>query len=242
MSEKKVADAKARIDKRLQQHPSDANALVLGAMVFGTERNFAKSEELLRRAIDADATQMRAYGMLAQIYLAQNRLEEARIELEAIARRRPDNVGAATMAAMILGQQGRTADAEKAYAAIVARNPRAAVASNNLAWAYAERAEMLDQALQLAQAAKAELPDDPEINDTLAYVYLERKLPALAIPPLRVAIEKQPANPVFRFRLGQALAASGDPASAKRELESALKLKPDFPGAQQARELLATLR
>ena len=196
---------------------------------------------MLRRAIAADATQLRAYGLLAQISMAQNRLDEARAEFETIARRQPNDIGAPTMAAMITTAQGKAAEAEKAYEAIVEKNPRAAVASNNLAWMYAERGEKLDQALQLARAAKAELPDEPEMNDTLGYVYLKKNLGSLAIPPLQQAVASTPKNPVFRFRLGQADAQAGNKASAKRELEEALKLKPDFPEADQARKLLVEL-
>jgi Flp pilus assembly protein TadD len=106
---------------------------------------------------------------------------------------------------------------------------------------YASRNHQLDRALQLALAAKADLPDHPEVNDTLAYVYLRKQLPSLAIPPLLKAVEKAPGNPVFHYRLGLAYSQVGDTASARRELERALKLKADFKGAEEARELLRTL-
>ena len=120
-------------------------------------------------------------------------------------------------------------------------NPRAAVASNNLAWMYASRGEQLDRALQLAQAAKAELPDHPEVNDTLGFVYLKKQLPALAIPPLRLAVEKDPGNPAFHYHLGLAYSQTGDKAAARQALEQALKLKPDFEGAEDAKKVLSTL-
>ena len=62
-------------------------------------------------------------------------------------------------------------------------DPRAAVAANNLAWMYASRGEQLDRALQLAQAAKAELPDDAAVSDTLAYVYIKKQLPRWPFRP-----------------------------------------------------------
>ena len=116
------------------------------------------------------------------------------------------------------------------------------MASNNLAWMYASRGEQLDRALQLAQAAKAELPDNPAVNDTLAYVFLKKQLPSLAIPPLRLAVSRQPDNATFHYRLGVALAQTGDKSAARQELELALKLAPAFEGAGEARSLLETLR
>jgi Flp pilus assembly protein TadD len=106
---------------------------------------------------------------------------------------------------------------------------------------YASRGEQLDRALQLAQAAKAELPDEPDVNDTLALVYIRKHLGSLAIPPLRLAVEKRPDEPVFHYHLGLAFSQTGDKAAARQALERALKLKADFEGAEDAREVLRSL-
>ena len=80
-----------------------------------------------------------------------------------------------------------------------------------------------------------------EVNDTLAYVYLKKDLANLAVSPLQTAIEKDPQNPTYRYRLGVAYAKMGKKDDAKRELEQALKMKPDFPEAADARKTLAGL-
>ncbi len=82
-----------------------------------------------------------------------------------------------TMAGLILQAQGKEDEARRRYEHLVEKDPHAAVASNNLAWIYASRGEQLDRALQFAQAAVAEIPDHPEFNDTLAFVYLKKQLP-----------------------------------------------------------------
>lgn len=63
------------------------------------------------------------------------------------------------MAGLILQAQGKDEEARKRYERIVEKDPHAAVASNNLAWMYASRGEQLDRALQLAQAAVAQVPE-----------------------------------------------------------------------------------
>ena len=145
------------------------------------------------------------------------------------------------MAGLILQAQGKDDEARRRYERLVEVAPRAAVASNNLAWMYASRDEQLDRALQLAQAAKAELPDQPDVNDTLAFVYLKRRLPELAIPLLRLAVEKDPGNPAFHYHLGLAYLQTGDKRAARLALEQALKLKADFEGAEDARKVLRLL-
>jgi Flp pilus assembly protein TadD len=80
------------------------------------------------------------------------------------------------------------------------------------------------------------------VNDTLGFVYLQQAQPDLAIPPLREAVDAEPANPSYRYRLGQAYAASGDHAAARIVLEQALASRAPFEEAEQARRLLGSLR
>jgi Tfp pilus assembly protein PilF len=233
--------ARARFEERLQKTPRDSAVLVQAARTWASTGDASKAEEFLRRAIEADASNLEAYGLLAQLFVSQKRLGEALAEYDQLAARQPGSSGPPTLAAMILLAQGKEDEARKRFEAVVEKDPRAAVASNNLAWIYASKGEQLDRALQLAQSAKAEIPDHPEVNDTLGFVYLKKQLPTLAIAPLRLAVEKVPANPSFHYHLGLAYAQTGDKAAARQALEQALRLKADFDGADDARKVLRTL-
>jgi Flp pilus assembly protein TadD len=143
---------------------------------------------------------------------------------------------------MILQTQGKNPEAQKRYEQIMQIDGHAAVAANNLAWMYAEKGVNLDQALQLAQTAKASLPEQPEVNDTLGYVYLKKDLATLAVAPLRLSVEKDPRNPLYHYRLGLAYSKTGDKDGARKELQEALKLNQTFEGADEAKQLLASLQ
>jgi tetratricopeptide (TPR) repeat protein len=237
----KAAAARARIEPRLAKTPSNSLVLALAGRTWASTGDPVKGEQLLRRAIDADASNFEAYSDLASLYVAQRKPDQAVKAFDTLAGRQPNAVGSRTMAALIVQATGNEAEARRRYERIVEAEPRAAVAANNLAWIYASRGEQLDRALQLAQAAKAEIPDHPEVNDTLGFVYLKKQLPALAIAPLQAAIATNPRNPSFHYHLGTAYAESGNKAGAKRALEQALKLQPDFEGASDARKVLGTL-
>ena len=221
--------------------PNASPVLALAGRTWAATGDAAKGEEFLRRAIDADALNLDAYSTLAGLYVSERKFDQALAEFEKLAAKQPGAVGPPTMVGLILQAQGKDAEARGRYERLVEANPHAAVAANNLAWMYASRGEQLDRALQLAQAAKADLPEHPQVNDTLAFVYLKKQLPALAIPLLRLALEKDPANAGFHYRLGLAYSQNGDKAAARQELERALKLKADFNGAEDARQLLRTL-
>jgi len=117
----------------------------------------------------------------------------------------------------------------------------AAVAANNLAWMYAEDDERLDEALQLAQAAKARLPNEPEIANTLGYVYFRKGMFGPAVTALKEAVDKRPDAAAFRYHLGFAYAKNGDNGLARKTLELALKLDSNAREAAEARAVLAEL-
>jgi tetratricopeptide (TPR) repeat protein len=145
------------------------------------------------------------------------------------------------MAAMILHIQNKVEAARARYEKVMEVDPQAAVAANNLAWLYAEGGGNLDLALQLAQTAKARLPGNPEVNDTLGWIYYRKGLPELAIPLLRQSVAAAPANPAYHHHLGLAYSKTGDDASARDSLDRALTLHPSPADAVDIKAALAAL-
>jgi putative PEP-CTERM system TPR-repeat lipoprotein len=236
VSEKKMDNARARVEARLAKTPADHEVLLLAARTYAASGDLAKTEQTLRKAIEANPTQPQPYSMLGQLYVKQQKLDDARREYEALAKYQPKSVTARTMVAMILHAQAKPGDAQKEYERTLQIDPRAAVAANNLAWIYAESGDKLDAALELAQTAKSQLPDQPEVNDTLGWIYLKKNLAQLAIPVLREAVEKDPKNPTYLYHLALAYERMGQRDDARQAVEQALKLKPDF--AEEAKKLL----
>ena len=110
----------------------------------------------------------------------------------------------------------------------------------------------MDEAVRLAQSAVQTNPEVPSFVDTLGWVYYKKGLYAAAAEQLKKAVSVDEAaarrsntmpTPTYHFHLGVALAAKGDKAGARREIESALRLgeKTGFPEADEARKTLATL-
>jgi Flp pilus assembly protein TadD len=86
------------------------------------------------------------------------------------------------------------------------------------------------------------LPDTPQVLDTLGWAYYRKGLATSAVQPLMRSVEADPANPVTRYHLGLAYVKAGQTDLGRRALEHALTLKSDFAGAQDAREVLASLK
>ncbi|MGB2716421.1 MAG: tetratricopeptide repeat protein [Vicinamibacterales bacterium] len=241
LASKNVQEARRRVDERLQKGTPTGPLLMMAARVYAASGDQKGAEELLRRTVQTDPGQLQAYAALGQLYVRQGKLDVARAEFENLAKRDPKPVGALTMIGTIQQMQGQPDAARASYEKAVELDPDAAVAANNLAWIYATQGGNLDVALQLAQSAKRKLPDNPDVNDTLGYIYYKKDLHSLAIPALKASLAKNANSPIYHSHLGLAYAKAGDVENARQHLSSALKLQPDFEGAQEARRVLEGL-
>ncbi|MGQ0736348.1 MAG: tetratricopeptide repeat protein [Acidobacteriota bacterium] len=239
---KDVAAAIDRIEARRAGNPQNAAVHFVAGRTYLAAGQSAEAERALRSALKVDPNHFNSYVMLGQMFAAQRRLDEALAEFDLAAAVQPRRVAAATMAAMILQMQNKEAEAQKRYEAIVAVNDRAPVAANNLAWMYAEGRGNLDVALQLAQAAKSQLPDVPEINDTLGWIYVKKDLPRQAIPLLEQSVATDPRNSGYQLHLGIAYAKNGETDKAMSALERALQLNPTPADAELARQTISSMK
>jgi Flp pilus assembly protein TadD len=226
----------------LRSRPRDGAMLLLASRTYGSMGDLTTAEKLLQQAIAIDPNNLDAYGMLGRLYATQRRLGDATTQFEKLAERQPKSVSAHTITGILLDMQHRPDDARRKYERALEVDPRAAVAANNLAWIHAETGGNLDIALQLAQTAKAQLPDRPEVNDTLGWIYHKKGLSAMAVTPLLQSVQKDPTNATYHYHLGMAYAGSGEKDKARASLQKALSLDGNFSGAAEARHALSGLK
>lgn len=242
VEEQKYDSAKARVDQRLSRTPSNPAVLTIAARAYAAGGDEKRAEELLRKTIEVEPSNIDAYGTLGRLYARQHRLAEARTSFEGILKEQPDSVPVQTIVALLYQAEGNWAEARKRYERVMEIEPEAAVAANNLAYIYTEDGGNLDLALHLAQTAKRHLPDNSEVADTLGWVYVKKGLPTLGIPHLEQAVTKSPKNPTLQFHLGVALVEAGEGEKGRQALERALNLNLAPGPAAEARELVVRLK
>jgi tetratricopeptide (TPR) repeat protein len=221
----------ARVESELAKQPSNVGLMALAAQAYSGAGQNAKAEQTLKRAVALDSRFTNGYTMLAQLYVRQRRLPEARAEFEGIALRDPSAAGPRTMVGMLLEAEGKPDEARQVYERIVAANIDAPVAANNLAYLYANRDTNLDVALRLAASAKPKLPDDPNVDDTIGWIYYKKNLPELARSPLEASARRLPQNPDVLYHLGLTYAKLGESFKAREVLSRARKLDASIGGA-----------
>ncbi|MDQ2842489.1 MAG: tetratricopeptide repeat protein [Acidobacteriota bacterium] len=138
----------------------------------------------------------------------------------------PNNAAAYLNQAVLLEATGKKKEASEAYNKVLGIQPQNTLALNNLAFLNAEAGTNLDQAMTLATKAKQQVPNSPDVSDTLGYVYYQKNLNAEALQIFKKAVQDSPQNPTFRFHLAMALLKQGDKQGAKDEAEKAMKNAP----------------
>ena len=220
--------ALARLDARLAGGGGDpARVRALRAQtLFGLER-YAEAEADALAAFEQAPELPMTLNLVLGIYGAQGKTEQAREAFEAAAREGELSARSGVLLARLYLAERAFDKARPLYERALEEIGDLAPAENDLAFLLAMQGEDLDRALRLAEKAQAAMPDDPNVADTLGYVYLQqgRPAPALrqfdsAIQEILAAGDEVPAT--FRFHRGVALHRLERYDEAVAELEKAL--------------------
>jgi len=241
IGENKPADARRRLEAAQAKYPNSLPVLFVASRAYFALKDYPQTEKTLKHILELDGSNTTASTQLGEVYIAENRTDEALAEFEALAKRDPKSVVAHTMSGMLLNAKNKREEAKKHYEQALSIDERSPIAANNLAWMYLEDGGNLDLALQLAQTAKSVAPNSGDIDDTLGWIYFKKGLITQALASLKESTGKAPDNARFKYHLGMAYAKSGDASSARQTLEAALKLDPRASEADEARATLAKL-
>lgn len=129
--------------------------------------------------------------------------------------------------------------AVREYRQVLAVNPHAVLALNNLAWALGRLGS--PQAPAVAEQAYQLAPNSPSINDTLGWILAQRGRSTQALPYLKRATQLDPRDPELQYHYAFALAHTGARAQARTVLKKILGAATPFAAREAAERLLKTL-
>jgi tetratricopeptide (TPR) repeat protein len=178
------------------------------------------------------------YFHIGEAYLSKGEADFAIIFLRQAKELLPKNSSILATLASALDHAGQNEAAVLEYRAALDIDPNNGAALNNLAFLLAENGGDLDSALGYSRLARQLLPNAPAIADTLAWVCVKKNMTDEAIGILRDLVQKDPAQPTYRYHLAAALEQKGDHSAAKEELTAALQNKPSKDEEQKIKELL----
>ena len=235
----KREESLARIQKAVADKPDDAKLQQLASVVALAQGKVDDAIKALERAIEIAPDDMTSYQQLADLYVRTGRTSQTIETYEKALERKPNQPRIHHFLGVLYEYGGKPDLAVTHYEEAIKQSPDLAESKNNLAYLYAESGKNLDRALDLAQDAKALMPDDPNTADTLGWVLFRRGVPSAAIGYLKEAeagVKAEDATlGIIRHHLAQAYEASGDKDNARTTLDRAIAAHQAFVEAQKAR-------
>ncbi len=177
---------------------------------------------------------------LAQLDMSEGKLNPARERLSALVSRDSRLLSARLMLGLVEELDGKRSTAIEHYRKGVDIDPRNVAALNNLAYLLAE-SNQADDALKYAQQAKEISPNSPVVDDTLGWTYFRKGIYTSAVPYLESAVAKGDTAR-RRYHLAMAYMKAGDRKRGEQTLQAALKMDPNLPEAEVARQLSKSLK
>ena len=240
-AQKRIAEARAALDRALARAPDHAVALQLLGELELQARAFPQAVQRFEAAIRAQPGWWLPYRALALAARAQGDLAAARAAYTRGIRATDGTRLLLDLAALEV-QAGDANAAMALFRRVLEREPGSLEAANNLAMLLVLPASptraALDEALSLAR--KLERSTVPAHLDTLGWVHFRRGEHALAAQYLQRAVALAPDDGAMRFHLAAAQKALAQHDDARKNVELALRAAP-FPERGEAEALLRAL-
>jgi tetratricopeptide (TPR) repeat protein len=227
--------------EQLQRSPERKDYRQALADVYIASGNFAAAAAQFQILVGKDPKSARLYLQLGESKVRSGDSAGAVAAFQTARQLAPADAAPALDLALLYDQTARSKEARHEYQMVIQLQPDNTVALNNLAYLDAEEGVNLDQALAHAQRAQQRTPDDPDVQDTLALVYIRKNLTNDGVRMLRDLVSRNPDNAAFHLHLALALYQKGDRPWAKRELQAAARNKPDLRQQDKIKELLAKI-
>ncbi len=199
-------------------------------------KEFDKAIKICNKMIELDPSKPDFYINLAKIYYLKGEEDNAITQYRQAIAVDPDNVTAHMSIGILLGAKDLHDESVNAYRKVIELDPELAPAYNNLAWLYALKLDDIDNALKMAKRAKELNPNNPNICDTLGWIYYLDAKYDKALSLLKDAVKKSVWNPTTRYHLGMAYYKNGLRREAIIQMQYALKINNSFPEAEEAKK------
>ena len=237
----RMEDAIRETQKAVEKEPQRRDLKLVLAKYYVRSQRYDEAIGIYQFLIQQEP---RSADLLFQLAEAQRRKGDLNSAVDTFRRcsqAAPADTMCLTQMGLILDATGKRDQAKPIYEQILKIKPDNGVALNNLAFIKAEEGVDLDQALSMSQRARQQMPNAPEVSDTLGWIYIKKNLSEDAVRVFKDLTAQVPSNPTFHYHYGMALLQKGDKPLAKKELEMALAERPSKSDEAKVRELLQKL-
>jgi tetratricopeptide (TPR) repeat protein len=236
-----LPEAIAQLEQAVRAEPDHRDLKMALGNLYVRAKQYDRGIEIFKAELDKDPKSHDLLFKLAETNRLKGDSNLAMDYFRRASEAAPGDARSLLQLGILMDGTGRSDQAEPIYEQVLKLDPSQAVALNNLAYLKAEHGVDLESALSMAQRARQAAPKSPQIADTLGWIYIRKNLSEEAIRIFKDVTAQEPNNPAFHYHYGMALLQKGDRASAKRELDAAMKNNPSQNDRVKIQELLQKL-
>jgi tetratricopeptide (TPR) repeat protein len=240
-SQKQYDRAMQVLNEAAKKTPSQPEIRTMIANTAVLSGNYDMAVNIYKELLAKEPKSLEIQLRLAETYRRKGDTDLAIENFKKARDLQPNDPRAYIPLALVLDEIGRKQEAKQCYEQVLKLQPDNPVVLNNLAYVITEIGGDLDLALTYVQKAKQKLPQDPNVADTLGWIYIKKNLSNSAIEVYKPLVARVPNNPTFHYHLGMAYFQKGDKTAARRALEAALRSRPSKAEEGKIRELLAKI-
>lgn len=218
-----AAEAARLLDPVVASSPDHPGLKALEARVHSASGRPAEALSVLEGLVEGHPGEPGMLHELLRHQVEQGDYPAAETSLREWLAARPEDLAFRFQLAAVLERQGRPAEAETEFRAILERAPDHALSLNYLGYMLAGEDDRLEESEELIRRALEVDPYNGSYRDSLGWVQFRRGRLDLAEPNLLRAVRCMPENSVVLDHLGDLYRAKGNPEAAVRFWRQALE-------------------
>jgi tetratricopeptide (TPR) repeat protein len=241
LEQKQPTVALRLVKDQITKVPDKSALYYLLGQVELRNQDSAAAEQALQKAVDLDKNNVPAFALLARVQVSRGSVDQAIANYQRALDANPRDVHLYVAIGGLLESRGEWQKAQDLYQKALQIQPDYAVAANNEAYLMLEHGGDTNTALSLAQTGRRGLPNLGASADTLGWAYYHEGVYNAAVDMLQQAVKEDDKNPTYHYHLGLAYQKASDYAMARKQLESALQINPNYSQADAVRKALSQL-
>lgn len=200
MEKKEYEKALTTVDTFLAKFPNNDTAVMIKAKIYFSQGYIDLAENVLLPEADKGKNAA-LIVMLADLYDTKKDTSKAVIYFQNALELAPNNIGILMKLSDLYMKSQKKEEAIASYEKVLKLKSDFLPAMNNLAFLYSEEEQDLDRALDLANTVYRKLPKNPDVADTLGWIYVLKNVHSQAEPYLQQAISERPEHPSIIYHL-----------------------------------------
>lgn len=240
IQEKKFDDALMLVKEYTSMDGGDYAAYyeyLLGEIVL-KKGDADKAQIHFRKAVELKPDYIDPHMQIAVYYNSQRQFNRSLEHYMVVEKINPLFIPALMNIAVIFDREERLDQAEIYYRKVLEIDPQHIAAANNLSFILSEKPGTLEEAFRLAKIARNKRPKDPNVLDTMGWVFYQKGNFLSARSELEESLKINPDSALASFHLGMTLYRIKEYEKARAYLKTALELDDNFRGADLARKIL----